>query len=53
MDPPSIPHLTQLEPVTPNKILNRTQSPPPPVEVEGDKEFEVAEVLDSKLDQCF
>src|ERR1700720_183723 len=32
-----------LEPNTP---------PPPPVEVDDDIEYEIAEILDSKLDQC-
>ena len=46
-------HVSQLEPVTPNPIPNRTQSPPPPIEVEGEEEFEIAEVLDSKLDRRY
>ena len=38
-----------LEPATPNEILNRVQSPPPPVDVQGELEYEIAEVLDSKI----
>ena len=30
-------HISHLEPVTPNKIPNQTQSPPPPVEIHADK----------------
>ena len=44
-------HVSMLEPHSPSVIPNRTPSPPPPVEVEGDLEFEIAEVLDSKLDR--
>jgi hypothetical protein len=39
-----------LEPTVPNTIPEREQPPPPPVEVDGDAEFEVAEILDSKID---
>ena len=38
-----------LEPVTPNEIPNWTSSPPPPVEVQGELEYEITEVLDSKI----
>ena len=36
---------------TPNEIPNGVQSPPPPVDVQGDLEYEISEVLDSKIDQ--
>jgi hypothetical protein len=39
-----------LEPATPNTIPNRIQPPPPPVIVDGEQEFEIAAVLDSKID---
>src|SRR6202044_111306 len=45
-------HVSMLEPAIPNEIPNRVQSPPPPVEVEGDLEYEIAEVLDSKTARC-
>ena len=38
-----------LEPATPNEIPNQTQSPPPPIEVQGELKYEIAEVLDSKI----
>jgi hypothetical protein len=44
-----------LEPAPPNTIPNRIQSPPPLVEIDGEPEFEISEILDSKLDnrrQC-
>ena len=43
-------HASQLEPATPNTIPNRTQPPPPPVYVDGEPEYEIAEILDSKVD---
>ena len=39
-----------LEPATLNTIPDRVQPPPPPVFVDGEPEFEIAEVLDSKID---
>jgi len=46
-------HVSQLEPAIPNTIPDRIQPPPPPVEVDGELEFEIAEILDSKVDcQC-
>jgi len=44
-------HVSMLEPAAPNTIPNRTSTPPPPVEIEGDLEFEIAEILDTKLDR--
>jgi len=43
-------HVSQLEPATPNTIPNRIQPPLPPVEVNGEPEYEISEILDSKLD---
>ena len=43
-------HVSMLEPATPNEIPNRIQSPPPLVEVQGDLEYEISEVVDSKID---
>src|SRR5207245_6380134 len=40
-------HVSQLEPAIPNSILNQTQPPPPPIEVDGEPEFEISEILDS------
>ena len=44
-------HVSQLEPAMPNTIPNRSQPPPPPVEVDGEPEYEITEILDLKLDQ--
>jgi len=45
-------HISMLELHTPSTILNRTEPPPTPVEVEGNLEYEIAEVLDTKIDKC-
>jgi len=44
-------HVSMLEPHTPSTIPNCTEPPPTPVEVEGDLEYEIAEVLDTKIDK--
>ena len=44
-------HISQLETATPNTILNRVQSPPPPIEVDEDIEYKISQILDSKLDK--
>ena len=43
-------HVSMLEPSIPNSILNRTQPPPPPITVDDKSEYEISEILDSKLD---
>jgi len=45
-------HISQLEPAPLNQIPNCTNPPPPPIELDSDLKFEVAEVLDSKLNKC-
>ena len=42
-------HVSLLEPVQPNDIPGRTQDPAPPVVVDDHEEFEVEEVLDSRV----
>jgi len=44
--------MSQLEPVSTSQISNCTNPPPPLIKVNGNLEFEVAQVLDSKLDKC-
>jgi hypothetical protein len=44
-------HVSQLEPNHPNSIPNRTQDPPPPVEIDGESEYEVSEIVDSRIDK--
>ena len=43
-------HVSQLEPAFANKIPNQTQPPPPPIEIDGKPEFEISEILNSKVD---
>ena len=43
-------HVSMLEPATPNEIPNWTQTLPPPIEIEGEPEYEIAEIADSKID---
>ena len=44
-------HVFQLEPFALGTIPNCTQPPPPPIEVDGEAEYEIAEVLDSKINR--
>ena len=44
-------HVSMLEPATPSTIPDRVQPPPPPVYIDGELEFKIAEILDSKVDQ--
>jgi len=44
-------HVSQLEPAIPNTIPDRIQPPLPPVKVDGEPEFEISEILDSKVDR--
>jgi hypothetical protein len=40
-----------LETAPTSTIPNRSEDPPPPVEIEGEVEYEIAEILDTKLDR--
>lgn len=42
-------HVVLLEPTTPSQIPGRKTEPPPPITVENTTEFEVQEVLDSRI----
>jgi hypothetical protein len=44
-------HVSMLETAPPNTIPNRVQPPPPPVEIDGEPEFEISEILDTKIDK--
>ena len=43
-------HVSQLEPETLNQIPNQVQPTPPPVKIDNELEYEIAEILDSKID---
>ena len=44
-------HISQLEPSVPNSIPNHIQPLPPPIEVDREPEYEISDILDSKIDQ--
>jgi len=44
-------HVSPLEPAIPNTIPDRIQPLLPPVEVDGEPEFKIAEILNSKVDR--
>src|SRR6201981_2450557 len=44
-------HVSQLKPAILNTILNHVQPLPPPIEIEGEPEYEIAKILDSKIDR--
>ena len=46
-------HVSLLEPYIPNAIDGRNQPAPPPVEIDGDEEWEVDTILDSKIDHRY
>ena len=43
-------HVSMLEPSIPNSIPNRIQPPPPPITIDDELEYEIPEILDSKMD---
>ena len=43
-------HISMLESATPNLIPDRIKPPPPPIIVDNEPEFEISEILDSKID---
>jgi len=45
-------HVSMLNTAPSSNIPNCTEDPPPPVEIEGEVEYEIAEILDTKLDRC-
>ena len=45
-------HVSQLEPEILNQIPNRVQPAPPPIEIDDELEYKIAEILDSKIDNC-
>ena len=44
-------HISMLEPYKKSSILGRLQAPPPPIEIDGEEEFEVSEILDSRINR--
>ncbi len=46
-------HVSQLELAVLNPFPNQTQPPPPLIDINGEPEYEVSKILDSKTDQRF
>ena len=44
-------YVLQIEPAPLSNVPNRINPPPPPIEINSNLEFEVAQILNSKLDQ--
>jgi hypothetical protein len=44
-------HVSMLDSAPASNIPNRTDDPPPPVEIQGEVEYEISEILDTKLDR--
>ena len=44
-------HVSMLEPSAPNEFPNQTETLPPPVTIDGEMEFEISEILDSKINK--
>jgi hypothetical protein len=44
-------HVSMLEPSSENTIPNRIPPPPPSVEIEGEPEYEIERIVDSKIDK--
>ncbi|MBW0470422.1 hypothetical protein O181_010137 [Austropuccinia psidii MF-1] len=42
-------HISLLEPVKTSKIPNQNQEPPPPIVIDEEEEWEVSQILDSKI----
>jgi hypothetical protein len=42
-------HVSLLEPLAEDPLPNQVIPPPPPIEVEGEEEFWVKEILDSRV----
>src|ERR1700744_1422278 len=42
-------HISLLEPYEDNKFPSHIQTPPPPIEIEGEPEYELEEIIDSSL----
>ena len=42
-------HISFLEPYEENKFPSQIQTPPPPIEIDGEPEYELEEIIDSRL----
>ena len=46
-------HVSMLEPTHSNTIPEHSQLPLPPVEIDGELEYKISKILDSKVDKCW
>ena len=44
-------HISILEPSAPDEFPNQTKTLPPPITINGETEFEISEILGSKIDK--
>jgi hypothetical protein len=42
-------HVSLLEPYKESTIPGRLPAPPPPIEINGEEEFEVSKIIDSRI----
>ena len=45
-------HISQIKPSTPNQFPDQQLPPPEPIEIDGELEYKLCEILDSKYDLC-
>jgi len=43
-------HVSMLEPFTPNTFQQRSEPPPTPVIIDGEPEYKISKIVDSKID---
>jgi len=44
-------HVSMLEPAIPNTFQQRSEPPPVPVIIDGEPEYEISKIVDSKIDR--
>jgi len=42
-------HISLLEPYQDNRFSSQKQEPPPPIQIEGENEYELDQIIDSRL----
>jgi len=43
-------YVSMLEPATPNSFQQRSEPPPAPIIIDGEPEYEISKIVDSKID---
>jgi len=44
-------HVSMLEPATPNTFQQRSEPPPAPIIIDGEPEYKISKIVDSKIDR--